>query len=184
MILDNVQAATAALQAENGSMFLGKPIQLAYARETSDRISKRNGTYVPKSKRAAKSSAVAPMETEDATTEEPAATATTTELAPPSHILLAQDLPADATQDVLQQLFQQYTGFKELRLPRPGLAFCEFESEPHATLAIQALQGFKLTAKDTLKLNYGKAWVSEKVAQGREGASKLDEETCSRATLY
>ena len=76
---------------------------------------------------------------------------------PPSHILIAQGLSEDVTLEMLKILFHQYAGYKDVRLPRPGLAFIEFESEPHATLAMQALNGFKLTALDNLQLEYGKA---------------------------
>ena len=51
MIFDDVQAATAALQAENGYSFFGKDLKLSYAHEKSDRIAKRDGSYVPKAKR-------------------------------------------------------------------------------------------------------------------------------------
>ena len=54
-------------------------------------------------------------------------------------------------------LFRQYTGYKEVRVPREGLAFVEFDDEPHATLALQGLNGFKLTTNDTLNLTYGKS---------------------------
>jgi len=57
---------------------------------------------------------------------------------------------------MLAMLFRQYTGFKEVRIPRPGLAFIEFDDEPHATIALKSLNGLKITATDTLELKYGK----------------------------
>ena len=51
VIFEDVQAATAALQKEQGFTFFGKDLKLAYAKEKSDRIAKRDGTYVPKAKR-------------------------------------------------------------------------------------------------------------------------------------
>jgi len=158
--MEDVQAATAALQAENGAGFFGKDLVLQYARETSDRISKRDGTFVPKAKRK-KIEHVADVadvaEAEDTTTSAVAPPPPPTVTSPPSHILLTQALPEDVTMEMLQMLFQQYSGFKEVRLPRPGLAFIEFESEPHATLGLEGLNGFKLTASDSLQLDYGKA---------------------------
>ena len=160
IIFDNVQSATAALQAENGFHFFGKDLKVQYARETSDRIAKRDGTYVPKAKR--KKTAVAPAEQ----TKDTAAAAPQEETVdvqppdasqPPSHILFAQDLPAECNQIMLEMLFRQYAGFKEVRVPREGLAFVEFDDEPHATLALQGLNGFKLTTNDTLTLSYGKS---------------------------
>ncbi|KAI2507477.1 hypothetical protein MHU86_6969 [Fragilaria crotonensis] len=150
VIMDDVQAATAALQAENGVNFFGKDLVIQYSKEISDRIAKRDGTYVPKAKRKKVDST---NNAPNATFAEPPNAPTS----PPSHILIAQSLSEDVTLEMLKILFHQYTGYKDVRLPRPGLAFIEFESEPHATLALQALNGFKLTASDNLQLEYGKA---------------------------
>lgn len=75
----------------------------------------------------------------------------------PSKILFAQDLPPECNEMMLAMLFRQHVGYKEVRIPRAGLAFVEFEDEPHATLALKALNGFKLTTTETLKLTYGKS---------------------------
>ncbi len=77
--------------------------------------------------------------------------------AEPSHILFAQDLPIECNEMMLAMLFRQYAGFQEVRIPRQGLGFIEFDDEPHATLALERLNGFKLTTSDTLKLTYGKS---------------------------
>ncbi len=160
IIFDDVQAATAALQAEQGFTFFGKDLQLAYANETSDRISKRNGTYVPKAKRK---KVVAPPETATTTVPSqeidlpPSESNASEEAQQPSHILFAKDLPTECNEMMLAMLFRQYAGFKEVRIPRQGLGFIEFEDEPHATLALERLNGFKLTTTDTLKLTYGKS---------------------------
>lgn len=175
VIFDDVQSATAALQAEQGFTFFGKDLQLAYANETSDRIAKRNGTYVPKAKRkkTTTGNGGAPSESADAAANEgdeaenqqqqqPAeqqqlqAQPPSGQEAQPSHILFATDLPAECNEMMLAMLFRQYAGFKEVRIPRQGLGFIEFEDEPHATLALERLNGFKLTTTDTLKLTYGK----------------------------
>jgi RNA recognition motif-containing protein len=160
VIFDDVQSATATLQAENGLTFFGKDLKLQYAKEKSDRIAKRDGTYVPKAKRQKKAAAAAAAEQapEDSGEQAPAVAAPpAAPVAQPSHILFAQDLPPECNEMMLSMLFRQYAGFKEVRIPRPGLAFCEFETEPHATLALERLNGFKLTQKDTLKLTYGKS---------------------------
>jgi U2 small nuclear ribonucleoprotein B'' len=75
----------------------------------------------------------------------------------PTHILFAENLPSECNEMMLAMLFRQYAGFKEVRIPRAGLAFIEFDTEPHATLALERLNGFKLTTTDSLKLTYGKA---------------------------
>lgn len=157
VIFDDVQAATAALQTLNGFTLFGRDLQLAYANEASDRISKRDGTYVPKAKRKKVAAAPAAQATtapaQDVTAPPPA----NEDSAPPSHILFAQDLPSECNEMMLAMLFRQYAGFKEVRIPRQGLAFVEFDDEPHATLALERLNGFKLTTTDSLKLTYGKS---------------------------
>jgi len=74
----------------------------------------------------------------------------------PSNILFASDLPAECNDMMLAMLFQVYAGYKEVRLPRPGAAFIEFDDEHHATLALKGLSGFNLTTNDRLNLSYAK----------------------------
>lgn len=158
MIFDEAASATEALQKENGLVLFGKPLKIDFANEKSDRISKRDGSYVPKAKRV-KLEKKKQQQTETAppTDTAPPPTPSTSNAPPPSHILLATDLPAECNEMMLAMLFRQYTGFKEVRIPREGLAFVEFETEPHATLALERLNGFALTTNDKLKLTYGKA---------------------------
>ncbi|KAL3792387.1 hypothetical protein ACHAW5_010788 [Stephanodiscus triporus] len=54
VIFESLAAATAAIQAERGFIFFGRPLMVNYAKEVSDRIAKRDGTYTAKTKRAAK----------------------------------------------------------------------------------------------------------------------------------
>eukprot|EP00977_Amphora_coffeiformis_P002928 scaffold567_cov170-Amphora_coffeaeformis.AAC.2 len=151
------------MQAEQGFNFFGKDLVMEYAKEKSDRIAKREGTYVPKAKRQKKAPVKEGDEekkesskpTEEDTDKQTEA-AQTVPSAPPSKYLLAQNLPSEINEMILSMLFRQYTGYKEVRMPRPGLAFVEFEDEAHATLALKALNGFKLTENDTLDLIYGK----------------------------
>ena len=61
-------------------------------------------------------------------------------------ILFVQGLPEDVEQSALCTMFQQFPGFREVRLvaARPGIAFVEFEAEPQAGAALLGLQGFKV----------------------------------------
>ena len=56
VIFESLSAATAAHEAERGFIFFGRPLMVNYAKEVSDRIAKRDGTYGAKTKekRAAK----------------------------------------------------------------------------------------------------------------------------------
>jgi len=61
---------------------------------------------------------------------------------------------------MLQILFQQYPGFKEVRMieAKPGIAFVEFEDDMQASIAMQALQGFKITPQNPMAIVYAKKW--------------------------
>jgi len=165
VIFEDVQAATIALQKEQGFTFFGKDLKLAYATEKSDRIAKRDGTYVPRAKRrkreepSAAVAAAADVKADpgSASAPQPPAAPPAAPQQQPTHILFAESLPSECNEMMLAMLFRQYAGFKEVRIPRAGLAFIEFDTEPHATLAFERLNGFKLTTADALKLTYGKA---------------------------
>ncbi len=185
VLFDTVQSATSALQGEQGFTFFGKDLKIEYAREKSDRIAKRDGTFVPKDRRKKRAAAEAlkaeeaakriKLQTSDVDAaaasvsvsdpsslvkeeEGTAAAETEGETTPtPSNILFADSLPEDCNEMMLRCLFTSYAGYKEVRIPRQGLAFVEFDDEPQATVALKALNGFKLSATDTLNLKYGKS---------------------------
>ena len=129
VLFEDVQAATAALQAEQGFTFFGKDLKLAYAKEKSDRIAKRDGTYVPRAKRrkkAAEASSTSADAAAGASTGA-ASAAGTSETAPPvptgddaaasvtpstpqqqpTHILFAESLPSECNEMMLAMLFRQ-----------------------------------------------------------------------------
>lgn len=66
---------------------------------------------------------------------------------PPNKILFIQNLPAEATDRMLEALFSQYQGYREVRMvpAKKDIAFVEFETETEATAAKQGLSNFKLT---------------------------------------
>lgn len=202
VIFEEVAAASAALNAEDGFAFFNRPLKVSYAREKSDRVAKMDGSFVPKDRkekhrkreaedvvgsgavkqaklevgvddpsalvdvdRVARAETGARVHVEgsdESALPPPPPPPPPPPVAPvvealPSKILFAQDLPPECNEMMLAMLFRQHVGYKETRIPRPGLAFIEFESEPHATLALKALNGFKLTTTETLKLTYGKS---------------------------
>ncbi|KAJ4750037.1 U1 small nuclear ribonucleoprotein A [Rhynchospora pubera] len=78
--------------------------------------------------------------------------------APPNNILFVQNLPHENNPLMLQMLFGQYGGFKEVRMieAKPGIAFVEYENEMQATVALQGLQGFKVTQQNAMLITYAK----------------------------
>ncbi|XP_026223729.1 U1 small nuclear ribonucleoprotein A-like [Anabas testudineus] len=77
---------------------------------------------------------------------------------PPNHILFLTNLPEETNELMLSMLFNQFPGFKEVRLVpgRHDIAFVEFENEVQAGAAREALQGFKITQTNAMKISFAK----------------------------
>mmetsp|Transcript_22904 Transcript_22904/g.29910 ORF Transcript_22904/g.29910 Transcript_22904/m.29910 type:complete len:227 (+) Transcript_22904:153-833(+) len=166
-------AATNALRQMQGFPFYDKPMRIAFAKQKSDKILKREGVYDPAKKRkkreeqqkAAKKAALEKASAQEAEAPAAAAPAAAFSQQPqaqqanmPHRILFAQNLPDDCNEMMLDMLFQQYHGYKEVRLVpgKKGLAFIEFNDEMQAGYALQGLNGFKLTPTDLLQLSYAR----------------------------
>uniref|UniRef100_M8BZ04 U2 small nuclear ribonucleoprotein B n=1 Tax=Aegilops tauschii TaxID=37682 RepID=M8BZ04_AEGTA len=78
--------------------------------------------------------------------------------APPNNILFLQNMPDQTTSMMLQILFQQYPGFREVRMieAKPGIAFVEYEDENQSMVAMEALQGFKISPENPMAISYAK----------------------------
>ncbi|KAL1773425.1 U1 small nuclear ribonucleoprotein A [Sigmodon hispidus] len=77
---------------------------------------------------------------------------------PPIHILFLTNLPEETNELMLSVLFNQFPGFKEVRLVpgRHDIAFVEFDNEVQAGAARDALQGFKITQNNAIKISFAK----------------------------
>ena len=182
VIFESVSVATAALQAERGFVFFGKPLMVNYAKEVSDRIAKRDGTFNVKTteqrkeKRKLENASSSPnkmvkINEEGGVTSvnDPSSlvggqqssaqappTAESLESTSPTCVLLSKNLPSECNEMMLQMLFRQYAGYKEVKMVGEGNATIGFGSEDEATSALKGLNGFKLTTESTLDLGYAK----------------------------
>uniref|UniRef100_A0A1B6DUX3 RRM domain-containing protein n=1 Tax=Clastoptera arizonana TaxID=38151 RepID=A0A1B6DUX3_9HEMI len=77
---------------------------------------------------------------------------------PPNQILFLTNLPDETSQMMLSMLFNQFPGFKEVRLVphRHDIAFVEFENELQSGAAKVALNGFKITPTHAMKISFAK----------------------------
>lgn len=77
---------------------------------------------------------------------------------PPNQILFLTNLPKETNEMMLSMLFNQFPGFKEVRLVpgRHDIAFVEFENEVLGAAAKDALQGFKITPTNAMKITFAK----------------------------
>lgn len=83
---------------------------------------------------------------------------TSTAEQPPNQILFLTNLPEETNEMMLSMLFNQFPGFKEVRLVpnRHDIAFVEFSTELQSSAAKEALQGFKITPTHAMKISFAK----------------------------
>ncbi|KAG8522971.1 U2 small nuclear ribonucleoprotein B'' [Galemys pyrenaicus] len=154
VIFKELGSSTNALRQLQGFPFYGKPMRIQYAKTDSDIISKMRGTFADKEKK---------KEKKKAKTIEQTATTANKKLGqvpdyPPNYILFLNNLPEETNEMMLSMLFNQFPGFKEVRLVpgRHDIAFVEFENDGQAGAARDALQGFKITPSHAMKITYAK----------------------------
>ena len=156
VIFKEVPSAVAAIKSMQGFPFYDKPMRIAFARGDSDVIAKMKGTFTERpqkvpteskkaKKRAAKAEAAAQGRGVGGD-------------APPNQILFLTSLPEETNEMMLSMLFNQFPGFKEVRLVpgRHDIAFVEFENELQSSAARDALQGFKITPSASMKISFAK----------------------------
>ncbi|XP_048404972.1 U2 small nuclear ribonucleoprotein B'' [Stegostoma tigrinum] len=171
VIFKEITCATSALRQLQGFPFYGKPMRIQYAKTDSDIISKMRGTFADKEKKKEKKKAKtqeqaaankkANQGTTQVATSNSNQTSTSTNQVPdnpPNYILFLTNLPEETNEMMLSMLFNQFPGFKEVRLVpgRHDIAFVEFENEGQAGAARDALQGFRITPSHAMKITYAK----------------------------
>ncbi|ELU10438.1 hypothetical protein CAPTEDRAFT_179768 [Capitella teleta] len=164
VIFKDISSATNALRSMQGFPFYDKPMRINYSKKDSDAIAKMKGTFVERPKKKKKE------DEEDAPVKKKKSKAQRREAAnaaantggmpdqPPHHILFLTNLPEETTEMMLSMLFNQFPGFREVRLVpgRHDIAFVEFENEVQAGAAKDALQGFKITPTNAMKISFAK----------------------------
>uniref|UniRef100_M3ZEQ4 Small nuclear ribonucleoprotein polypeptide B2 n=1 Tax=Xiphophorus maculatus TaxID=8083 RepID=M3ZEQ4_XIPMA len=162
VVFKELTAATNALRQLQGFPFYNKPMRIQYAKTDSEVISKMKGTFSDKEKKKEKKKKAQEAAAAANAAKKPSAVGdpwlTPVPDNPPNHILFLNNLPEETNEMMLSMLFNQFPGFKEVRLV-PGkhdIAFVEFESETQGGVAKDALQGFRITATCAMKITYAK----------------------------
>ena len=136
-------------------------MRIQYAKTKSDCIAKEEKVEKKRFPEESKQSSV-PNGTHGASNCGPTASfrpgSTSQEAAAPNVILFIENLPYETTGRMLEMLFEQYPGFKEVRSidAKPGIAFVDFEDDIQSSMAMQALQGFKITPQNPMVINFAK----------------------------
>lgn len=165
VVFADVAAATNALRSMQGFPFFEKPIRIEYARSKSDAVAKMDGSFRPDKERGRKSAAARETLKKKVAAGGGAAAAPGARAAgpdgaaPPNRILFVQNLPEATTDAMLGMLFQQFPGFKEVRMveSRPGIAFVEFDNEMQSGVAMSGLQGFRVTPSNAMAISFAKS---------------------------
>ncbi|XP_042469092.1 U2 small nuclear ribonucleoprotein B''-like isoform X2 [Zingiber officinale] len=176
VVFAEVPAASNAVRQMQRFPFYDKPMRIQYAKSKSDCIAKEDGTFVPREKKKRQEEKAAEKKRRAEEAQQSAANAQTNgglsssqvprhakpgsqePAAAPNNILFIENLPHETTKMVLEILFQQYPGFSEVRMieAKPGIAFVEFSDDVQASIAMQALQGFKITPQNPMAITYAK----------------------------
>jgi U2 small nuclear ribonucleoprotein B'' len=163
VVFKEISSAGNALRSMQGFPFYDKPMRIAYSKTDSDMIAKIKGTFTerpkktqvgPKKGKKGKAGAVAPVGAPVGG----APAVQGVDNAPPNQILFLTNLPQETNEMMLSMLFNQFPGFKEVRLVpgRHDIAFVEFENEIQSAAARDALQGFKITPSTAMKISFAK----------------------------
>merc|ERR1711971_1150103 len=179
---DNTSSANA-IRSMQGFPFYDKPMRLDFARGDSDIIAKMNGTFVERPRRPTGELTSKAKKSKKAKAGAAAAAAAggglpaaagggihqggggghqggggNVDNVPPNQILFLTNLPEETNEMMLSMLFNQFPGFKEVRLVpgRHDTAFVEFENEMQSSAARDALQGFKITPTASMKISFAK----------------------------
>ncbi|XP_073529432.1 U2 small nuclear ribonucleoprotein B'' [Phyllobates terribilis] len=170
VIFKELASATNALRQLQGFPFYDKPMRVQYAKTDSDLVSKMRGTFGDKEKKKDKKKNKALEQAANAMNKKPPQMSETENALPggslnsqipdnpPNYILFLNNLPEETNEMMLSMLFNQFPGFKEVRLVpgRHDISFVEFENESQAGSARDALQGFKITPSHAMKITYAK----------------------------
>jgi len=159
VIFQEITSDTNAMRSMQGFPFYDKPMRISYAKQDSDLIAKMKGTFTERPKRSKEE-----KKKKKATAKKAAAAVGgypsfgPVGEQPPNQILFLTNLPEETNEVMLQMLFTQFPGFKEVRLVpgRHDIAFVEFENEMMSATAKDALHGFKLTPTSTMRISFAK----------------------------
>jgi len=180
VVFKEINSATNALRSMQGFPFYDKPMRIQYAKTDSDMISKLKGTFTERPKKAKEEKKKKKAKDAKKTQPAPAAAPPVNPMMgfgmpmqpaminpmlgppmgeqPPNQILFLTNLPEETTEVMLQMLFNQFPGFKEVRLVpgRHDIAFVEFDNEMSSATAKDALNGFKITPTHAMKVSFAK----------------------------
>ncbi|CAB3388293.1 Hypothetical predicted protein [Cloeon dipterum] len=167
VVFQDINSASNSIRGMQGFLFYKKPLVLSYSKREAEEITRMKVSMPSKKFRqmygADQAAAVAPTpiaseptdgDTNGKEVDMDVDAPTSSKVA--NQILFLKNLPEETTSMMLSMLFNQFPGFKEVRLVpnRHDIAFVEFESEGQSAAALTALQGFKITPSNAMEISY------------------------------
>ena len=117
VIFKEISSATNAMRSMQGFPFYDKPMRINYSKTDSDMIAKIKGTFQEKPKKTPADAKKKAKKTKAAGGMAGAAAAQTgVDNAPPNQILFLTNLPGETNEMMLSMLFNQFPGFKEVKI--------------------------------------------------------------------
>jgi len=169
IVFTDLASASQAIRRQQGNDFYGRPIRLTYSKSKSYAAMKEDGTYAKEMKDRLKKDAPkaaqkpkadkaieAPKAAEPAAGTEEMETEAQEDEPDANSILFVGNLPEGTTATMLEMLFTQCPGFKEVRPAKAGIAFVEYETVQEAMVAKEALQGFQVDTSHAMSITYAK----------------------------
>lgn len=155
IIFREIESAAKALRTMQGFPFYDKPMRIQYAKTESDTITKSKGTF---KQRPAKPKLEIKKKERSSANGGTSRTAMEVVDQEPNSILFLTNLPEETNEGTLTFLFNQFPGFKEVRLipGRSDIAFVEFENEYLAGGAKEHLNGFKVSPTHQMRITFAK----------------------------
>jgi len=159
---EDIASATNALRGLQGFLFYDKPMVIQYAKTKSDKVAKLEGTFVPRSERKAEKDTNTASKSETLKRKRTSPILSkdvdNVQVGEPNHVLFIAGIPEDCSVEQLASLFVQFPGYKDTRLAagQERVAFVEFETEDQATIALQGMQGFRISETSQLIIVYAK----------------------------
>jgi len=177
VVFKDIPSSTNALRSMQGFPFYDKPMRIAYGKSKSDAIAKVDGSFVARDrkrkdkrddtrkrpvKQLRQSVPIIPQNPPPSAVPDNILPAPVASAQPapevPNQILFLSNLPDETTEIMLSMLFQQFDGYKEVRLVpgRHDIAFVEFDTADQSAKAKETLNGFKITPTHAMTITFAR----------------------------
>jgi len=152
IVFSDIAQATVAKKTLNGIQFYKFPLRIDYSKTKSDATAILDGSYKPrKSVEAQKAKFL------EKRAKKEASKVTLSARGKPTGKLLVENLPEDIQGNMLDKLFGQYHGFKEIELIRSkNVAFIYYETESNALKARDGLDNFHISENNKIAVSVAK----------------------------